>query len=84
VRHEVADVFVVLCQDGKCHHLRCCSQYPTGTCIAGNREVRSSRDNVVSSTVEDGRGREAKVATPSITGVGSQDGVAGSTHVKCC
>lgn len=30
-------------------HLLFCQQYPTGTCVAGNGGVRSSRHNVASS-----------------------------------
>jgi len=33
-----------------------------------SHEVRSSRDNVTSSCMDGGRGREAKAATPSIQG----------------
>ena len=47
VRHEVVAVTVM--HVGACHYLRCCPQYPTGTCAMGNHGVRSSRNNVASS-----------------------------------
>lgn len=50
--------------------MRCCPQYPTETCVMGNRGVRSARDNVASSCTDGGHDREAKAATPSIQGVG--------------
>lgn len=82
VRHEVAGVTVM--NFVELHYLRCCSQYPTGTCVRDNPGVRSSRHNVASSRVEGDRGREAKAATPSIQGVGNQDRAVRSTDVKCC
>jgi hypothetical protein len=41
VRHEVAGGIVT----PRCHQ-RFCPLYPIGTCVSGNGEVRSSRDNV--------------------------------------
>jgi len=50
----------------------------------GNRDVRSSRDNVTSSAPEGGHGREVTVTTPSIQGVRNQDRAVRSTQVKRC
>ena len=50
----------------------------------GNREVRSSRDNVTASALEGGHGREAETVTPSIQGVRNQDRAVRSTQVKRC
>ena len=47
VRHEVVDVAVMPLEYG--HYLRFRRQYPTGTRVVGNDEVRSFRDNVTSS-----------------------------------
>ena len=47
VRHEVVDVAVMPLEYG--HYLLFRRQYPTGTCVVGNDEVRSFRDNVTSS-----------------------------------
>ena len=47
VRHDVVDVAVMPLEYG--HYLPFRRQYPTGTCVAGNDEVRSSRDNGTSS-----------------------------------
>src|SRR4051812_32700046 len=77
VRHEVASETVT----------RSCHQpfyrlYPTGTCVLGNEEVRSSPDNVSSPfgvVVRAG----ADTTTASIKAVGDQDGVVRSTQVKC-
>jgi len=64
------------------HHPLFCQRYPTGTCVIRKDGVRSSRDNVASSCTEGGQDREVKAATPSIQGVGNQDGVVRLTHVK--
>ena len=70
VRHEA--VAVTVRHSSERPDLLYCQQYPTGTCVTD--EVRSSRNNVTSSCVEGGQGREVKAATLSIKGVGNQDG----------
>jgi len=76
VRHEVAGGIVTR----RCHQLFC-QLYPTGTCVPGNGEVRSSRDNVSSSFGMVVKAR-ADTTTASIKAVGDQDRVARSTQVK--
>ena len=46
VRHDVVDVAVMPLEYG--HYLPFRRQYPTGTCVVGNDEVQSFRDNVTS------------------------------------
>jgi hypothetical protein len=47
VRHDVVDVAVMPLEYG--HYLPFRWQVPTGTCVVGNDEVRSFRDNGTSS-----------------------------------
>jgi hypothetical protein len=48
VRHEAVYIAVMTSDEG--HHPLFCQRYPTRTCVAGNGEVRSSWNNVASST----------------------------------
>ena len=74
VRHEVADVSCACIAGRRLTHLLFCQQSPTGTCVAGNGGVRSSRDNVASLRRDGSREREPTLRLPASRRSGARIG----------
>ena len=67
VRHEVVRVFIK-------DDLVFCHRYPTGTCVGGNSEVRSSRDNVTWVRMDRQPTRKGKLRLPASRRSGARVG----------